>query len=229
MDGSLVLDVSRWRDLYESTSHKIRVQAGKKEHNLRRLVLLCNTYDARMDFYPAEANTVNEYDSFSDAQQPSEDHPPPYELYYSPEIEVNVEECHASSSDDTSSSDEEYESQIDVPNPSPPVRDNCWSTSKAQGIVDGFNYLRSCPSVDNFMPLLRDQTGLARDLAQTKKKEQIQDQYLYHQKQSDAIVAVTQVHAEAYTGSEPLASCKLAAWKCNVIDPLLKVFRAVAI
>src|ERR1700761_2909532 len=84
------------------TAKKINVEAGKTEKNLRHLVLLCNTYDAQ---------TFHLLDNYDQQERKPDEELPAYELYSSPNIDVNVTECSASSE---SSEDDEYDEEFCV-------------------------------------------------------------------------------------------------------------------
>jgi hypothetical protein len=102
------LDGSEDWNLYVSTGEKIQTEASNPALNLRKLVLLCNTYDATSQKM-REAQTIN-------AQDPCafDDELPTYEDYSSASVQVLVEEVtdlsddsSNESSDDPNSSDEE--------------------------------------------------------------------------------------------------------------------------
>jgi hypothetical protein len=114
-----LLDVADDWDLYVSTREKIRNEANKPAINLRKLVLLCITYDATsQQMLAAQAMLPQD-------PCPFDDEPPAYEIHASTSVQVAVEEVPDLSDD---SSEDEYDSSDDE-------GDSCddqyiWSDSK---------------------------------------------------------------------------------------------------
>jgi len=111
-----------WWQLASLTGDKICHEAERKEPNLRRLVLLCNTYDARESFCRPNTTTFlasdGSFPSSPGVCDEDDELPPPYESYCSPNVEVKVAEWDLSTStnsDSDSDSDSDWDDGSTVP------------------------------------------------------------------------------------------------------------------
>lgn len=133
-----------------TTAQKIEIEAQNLEPNMRRLVLLCNTYDectskakeplfwkhdratadkSQSEVYSSACSDDEDSSSSEDSDEWESDdssseteEPPAYSLYTSPKVTVSVSEhCSSDDSDDDSDNDSDDDSLLcDKKSPIPP-------------------------------------------------------------------------------------------------------------